>query len=218
MMKKLNTIEQMEQLKQKAESIQSQYAEALASAKDEFETLTAQIAESEAELHQLYKHYVLDIVSLDAYQSEQKRVNDMKAVLSIAERKVDSIDGLLKEELAEIHTEAFELAVRGGFTADAEKVKADNRKAVLKAKHDYLKLITVEAESIIKMDAYKVWIESVEVASGKKARMYTHAIHPEYLLSNPYSSVQGADVTAGEVIEAFSGKITPKLLQEAEAK
>ncbi|ARK23655.1 hypothetical protein SporoP37_02415 [Sporosarcina sp. P37] len=214
-MAKKTAVQQMESLFQQTESIREQFTVALENAENEVAELIEAIEEGEKHLQDIYKNYVLNIVSLDAYQSEKKLLDDKKAILHVAEKKVADIDELMKGELSEVYSEAYSLLI-GDFSKEERQIVADRKKAMLKAKHDYLKAVRSIGEEVISVQNNRVWMSVLEVELGLKSYNYTSAVKPEQFLSNSYDSTVGAEISVDEFNGAYAGKFDYKLLNEIE--
>ncbi|MFJ7738867.1 hypothetical protein ACIQ2D_21405 [Lysinibacillus sp. NPDC097287] len=215
-MAKLTATEQMEVLFKKTDSIREQYAVALQNAKQEVLDLTEAIAEAEQHVKEIYKHYVLNIVSLDAYQVEKKLLDDKKAVLHVAEKKIADIAELQKEELSEVFNEMK--GIMDEYTQENEANKAQQRKKLFKEKVAYLKAINTGKVEIEKTNKYVRMIDHLRVEIGDKRDYYydfeDSAVSA--LIHNPYNNSPGLDVNRNEIAEAYhKGNIGGYVLQEA---
>lgn len=202
-MGKLTGLEQMEKMFQKVEDTKEQYAVVLENAEKEVAELKVAIAEGEQHLQEIYKNYVLGIVEIGAYQSEQKAVNDKKAILQIAENKVADIDGLLKAELLENYNEI--MANTSDFTIEHSANYELQRKKMFSAKVDYLRAMGDAKIERDKTGKYIDMIKHLQVEAGVKKELYTDYGEGELnaLLRNQYTRTEGLEVDRDDVKSAY---------------
>lgn len=215
MTKTLTAVEQMEAFRLQTESIRDTYAVALEKAEIEVAELTEAIADGESGVQEMYKHYVLDIVSLDAYQSEKKVLDDKKSILHVAQKKIADIDSLMKGELSTVHNEASKLQI-DGFRKEENKLIAKKRKEMLKAKYVYLQAVREASKEVLAVGMHDVWMSQLAVELGQKSYSYATNVHPDKFLSNSYSSALSADISVDEFNNAYVGKIDSRLNNESE--
>ncbi|MGG1630074.1 hypothetical protein [Rossellomorea sp. NRS-1567] len=201
-MSKATVIKACEGIFEKAEQIKESYALALDRAKEEQAELVKAIAEGEMHLEEVYRNYVLGIVSLDAYQQEQKLLQDKKSVLNVTGEKIKDVDKLMKEELAGLVKKFKELGP--DYAKVNNKNKAEGFADIQEAKKNYLQALH-EAQLKIKETAqYSVMIGHLQVDAGLKDFNYTSREGENtQILSRAYDSYKGADVSAEEVRNAY---------------
>jgi len=221
-MAKKNVLNQLEELKQKAIKTKEDYAGALEKAEDEVETLTREIADSEVNLKEIYKSYVLGDVSIDAWQTEKEISDKKKAVLSIAQKKVADIDGLLKGELAGIHTEYR--AVSQDYLQEKNKAQSKLHYQLALAKKNYLESVAQASQECIQVTRYGAVFGQLEVDAGLKDFNY-HDGRPSFASFFPIpvnvalnsAFYDGSLPTGYQLQEAFdSGKVSQEVLNEIE--
>lgn len=215
-MGKNTAVNQMEELFNQTESIREQYAVALENAEAEVIDLTESIAEGESHVQDMYKHYVLNIVSLDAYQSEKKLLDDKKAILHVAEQKIADIAELMKGELYDVYREMK--AIGNDFSTENSKNKAEQRQLMFQAKVDYLNAIHAGKKEVTKTNKYNKMIDRLRVEIGDK-NDYSYDFGDSAvnaLLHNDYNNTAGLDVQRDEIKSAYhSGSISGNVQKEA---
>lgn len=214
--KTLTAAEQMEVLFKQTDSIRATYAIALEKAKQEVIDLTEAIADGAEHVQFMYKQYVLNIVTLDAYQSELKVLNDKKASLLFAEQKIVDIAGLMNGELYDVYREMK--AINKDFTNENNKNKAEQRQLMFQAKVDYLNAIHAGRSEVVKTDKYDKMLDRFRVEIGDKAD-YSYDFGDSAvsaLMHNDYDSSAGLDVQRDEIALAYhEGKVSGKVREQA---
>jgi Na+-transporting NADH:ubiquinone oxidoreductase subunit NqrC len=201
-MNKQKVIKDYEGLFQKVEQIKQSYGLALNKAKEEKEKLIKSIREGEADLNKLYKSYVLEEVTLAAYQQEQKTLQDKKDILHVVEEKLKDIDQLMKEELRTILTKIKELTPEY-VKADASR-KAKELQTLQEAKSQYLAAIHQAQLNIKETAKYSVLAGQLEVDAGLKQFNYaSRGGENQALLSRAFDGYKGVDVSGDEVRKAY---------------
>jgi hypothetical protein len=201
-MNKATVIKTCDEIFKKAEQIKENYAGALDRAKEEQAELVQAIQEGEEHLHKLYKAYVLGDVSLDAYQQEQKLLQDKKDILHVTGEKIKDVDKLMKEELAVLVKEFKEHGADYGNVNN--KNKDEGYADIQEAKKQYLQAIH-EAQLKIKETAqFSVMYGQLEVDAGLKDYNYSSREGENtHIISRAFDGYKGADISAEEVRKAY---------------
>ncbi|TYS87503.1 hypothetical protein [Rossellomorea aquimaris] len=201
-MNKATVIKTYKGIFEKAEQIKESYASALDKAKEEQGELVQAIQDGEAHLHELYKAYVLGDVSLDAYQTEQKLLQDKKDILHVTDMKIKDIGGLLTEELQGVLAELREHAP--DFAKVNIKNKADGVKKILEAKEQYLATLNQIQKEVGESSKFEVMLDRLKVEVGEKDFSYaSRKAEVETNISTYHSIKNGLDVTPDEVMKAY---------------
>lgn len=215
--KQKTAVQQLKDLHNETKEIHETYEKAKEKAKQEVETLTQEIADGEEHIQELYKSYVLNLVSLEAYQAERKAIDDKKAVLHVAEKKIADIDGLMKDELKKVYSKARELTygVNSEYNKEKYKFIAEKKKKMLAMKYEYLKAIHAEAKEIFPVEYQGVWVSELEVELGMKPYSHATYVNPDNFLEaySPYRP--GCTVTKEEVVDAYINGTVKRELAES---
>ncbi|MRX52932.1 hypothetical protein GJU41_03015 [Bacillus idriensis] len=215
MAKKKTAVEQMATLHKKHQDIKADYAEALERAEGEVIKLKAEIAEGEENLKETYKSYVLNIVSLEAYQAEKKIFDDKKSILSVAEKKVTDIDLLETQEIHKLLQEVKIIADDYEKECFVEFIKQNKKLRQLKV--DYLKAITEVAEEVKPITQYHLFHGSLEQELGLTYYNLRMVPGADGLFLAPEGSIgrKFINVSQEEVLAAYQRGHIPKDLLEA---
>ncbi|ASV69071.1 hypothetical protein [Cytobacillus kochii] len=213
MTKQKTAVQQLKELHNETKEIHATYAKAKENAQQEVETLTQEIADGEEHIQELYKSYVLNMVSLEAYQAERKAIDDKKAVLHVAQKKIADIDGLMKEELKKVHSKAKGLSAE--YDREKDKFIADKKKKLLKMKYEYLKAIHAEAKEIFPVEYQRVWVSELEVELGMKPYSHATYVNTDNFLEAHLPYRPGCTVTKEEVVDAYVKGTVKRELKEA---
>ncbi|MEA1853024.1 hypothetical protein U9M49_07970 [Cytobacillus sp. OWB-43] len=211
--KQKTAVQQLKDLHNETKEIHETYAKAKENAQQEVETLTQEIAEGEDNIHGLYKSYVLNLVSLEAYQAERKAIDDKKAVLHVAQKKIADIDGLMKGELKKVYSKAKGLSAE--YNREKAIFVAEKKKKMLAMKYEYLKAIHAEAKEIFPVEYQGVWVSELEVELGMKSYSYTSYVNPDNFLEAYAPYRPGCTVTKDEVENAYVKGTVDRELAEA---
>jgi len=196
MAKNKSANEQMEELFQETEEIRASYKKALEQAEQEVVTLTREITEGDSHLHELYKSYVLNLVSLEAYQSEKKMLDDKKVTLHIAMKKVGDIEELMKEELYKVYWKSKD--IQKDFNKERNALLVTKVQELKDKKKEYLKAIHEASKPMLTVDYHEVWISKLEVELGKKDYSYATNVQP--------SNFNSAIVTEADIAKVYTRK------------
>jgi len=208
-----SAIQQMEDLYKNSEKIKRDYNKALERAKAEVEKLKAEIATGEEALHEMYKHYVLNIISLESYQTDQKALQDKKDILSVAEKKVHDINELMKEELLPIAEKAKGLSLE--YRSELDALVNKKRIKMLELKRDYLQAVIEESADIIDTEFHSVWTNELDVLLGRKTYNHASDLNPENFLDKHSPFRMGAEISKDEIVEAYKNRKIPYKLLDA---
>lgn len=201
-MNKATAIKTYEGLFQKAEQIRESYASALDRAREEQAELVQAIHEGETHVHELYKSYVLGDVSLEAYQTEQKLLQDKKDILHVTDKKIKDIDKLQIEELEGVLAELKEHGP--DFAKVNIKNKADGVKKVLEAKEQYLATLNQVQKEVGETSKFEVMLDHLKVEVGEKPYSYaSRKAEVETKISTYHTIKNGLDITPDEVMKAY---------------
>lgn len=209
MQKQKDALTQLDELLLKGEQVKESYASAKEKAEQEVVKLKQEIADSEENLKEIYKSYVLADVTLDTWQAEKEQMEKKKSVLSIAETKVKDIDGLLKEELAGIYAE-YQIIQQDVYKASSEANALLTTK-LDEAKNQYLQLVREASHEYGQVFNKQYRMNGIKVDAGLLSynnmdyRMTMHHHFPaRYFHALPYDESTALPSTR-EVEQAFLG-------------
>lgn len=205
-----NVLTEVKKLLNKADKAKEEFAQAKEKAENEVSTLQKEIQENEAEIKELYKNYVLDIISLDAYNEIKKEHDNRKKMLQIAQSKIDNIDSVLKDELYAIYCEYK--ALQSEFYYAHNQAKEKQHYQLVKAKMNYLneiQKISKEYTECWKLDA---GIEYLRVDAGIKNNAYI-GFEPPFAIND--FNAGDIDITKDELRNTYRNKNISKKLVDA---
>ncbi|WP_223700056.1 efflux RND transporter periplasmic adaptor subunit [Sutcliffiella deserti] len=198
-------VKQMQALETEEQAIRQEYQTALKSAEADVVKLSAEIAEAEVDLKEIYKHYVLNITSLDSYNTEKKALEDKKATLKVAQQKVIDVDKLMKEELYEVRNKAKEMGLK--FQQETRKLIGERKKLMVEAREKYIQAIKEASIPIVKQERYDVWLSELEVELGLKEYSYATNINSHYFIGESLDgSGKGSAVVTKEEVQKVYGR------------
>jgi hypothetical protein len=205
--------EKMKELLAEQEQIHAGYDKAVEQAQAEYIKLEKEFQEIDAEVRETHKNYVLNIVTHDTYLAEKKRLKDADETLRDAGFKLDEINRYRTEDLRELLTHMEEIAADYGKEKDTSQ-KVLKYKA-LQAKYDYLQAIHELAKEHSTVWNVSRQMEDLKVDLGLK--QYNHLSYETVynsLISNPFNSQLGMNITDSELRQAFYKGTVDKSLHD----
>jgi hypothetical protein len=201
-MNKATVIKTYVGLFKKAEDIRESFASALDKAKEEQAELVKAIQEGEVHLEEVYKSYVLGDVSLEAFQTEKKLLQDKKDILHVTDMKINDIDKLQTDELEGVLAELREHAP--DYAKVNNKNKSDGLKKIMEAKELYLTVLNEVQKEVGETSKFEVMVDKLKVEVGEKPFSYaSRTAEVDSNLSNTFQHKKGMDVTEDEVRKAY---------------
>ncbi|PYZ99089.1 hypothetical protein CR205_11180 [Alteribacter lacisalsi] len=203
--KRQTILKQMQELRQKVESVHAEYDKAKQTAQQEVKQLTEEIPESESHVHELYRDFTLGIISAEGFEEEQAELDRKKKLLQMSRDKIENVDSLKGEELHRIYMDSQELFAE--YEAEKNKMDAEASKAIREARKQYLDEVARIAKPIKDAHRHVIWYGELEVDAGVKKdnyRAYHTSLGASLLTKGPHADDEKRhDVTAQNIEKAF---------------